>query len=79
MKSTSPALQVFGSLYALEHYLSEQSVVDKHLFCFFQKEKLQHHHLVKLVEREIKSVSFENAHTIYPYHPLTQLNNERQH
>ena len=68
-------LQVLYSLEALEHYLTESSMVDKHLFCFFQKEALQHHHLVALKDREIKSVSFENAHTIYPCHPFTQLGN----
>jgi hypothetical protein len=76
--SHRPPLYVIQTLTDLERYLKQPSI-EAHLFCYFQKEVLQHHHLVTLKEREIKSVSFENAYTIYPHHPFTQLNDERQY
>ncbi|WP_143696344.1 hypothetical protein [Vibrio mediterranei] len=61
------------TLSMLSELLSQPRIQQQHLYCHFQKGQLTHHHLMKLQERKIKSVSFEDAHTIYPYHPFTQL------
>ncbi|MCW8348741.1 hypothetical protein MD535_22385 [Vibrio sp. ZSDZ65] len=74
--SHRPPLYVIQTLADLEQYL-KRPCVEAHLFCYFQKEAMHHHHLVTLKEKKVKSVSFANAHTIYPYHPFTHLNDAR--
>lgn len=74
----NPLLHIIESLDDMEQFLHLSQQVEKHLYCRFQKEQLQHRHLVQLQERKIKSVSFEDAHTIYPYHPLTHLSETKQ-
>ncbi len=63
---------------ALEALMTSPILEKEHIYCGFQRGSLQHKHLTILRDRKIKSVSFDNAHTIYPSHQLTQLQKKNE-
>ncbi len=63
---------------ALEALMTSPILEKEHIYCGFQRGNLQHKHLVILRDRKIKSVSFDDAHTIYPNNEFTQLRRKKE-
>ena len=72
-KQTNTPFLIVATLKELEQLLEHPELKTKHLYCRFQKETLQHHHLIALKKRRVQSVTFTNSCTIYPSSVLTQL------
>ncbi|HDM8209322.1 hypothetical protein [Vibrio harveyi] len=72
-KQTNTPFLLVATLDELEQLLEHPELKTKHLYCRFQKETLQHHHLIALKKRRVQSVTFTSPYTIYPSSVLTQL------
>ena len=51
---------------SLEDFLKTAISFKKHVYCCFPKRTIDFSHLLEFEKRQLLSVSFQDAHTIYP-------------